>query len=172
MNRHERERWLTDHAFLNVSAICGAAEKPNRPTIQRCCALLLNESSGGLNIYGHEGPCPELYGQPVTEDNYKNVYKPARERGEGLNGVGPTQLTAKEDQVEAEQLGGCWNALYNMDVGFHILHENIERGGVWWGFAAYNGGDGFEESPGRAQAEAYADRAVANEKKLIAEGLE
>jgi hypothetical protein len=162
MDRHEREHWLSDRDFRNVDAICGAAEKQDRPTIQRCCALLLNESSGGYNIYGHEGPCPELWGQPVTEQNYQ-VYKAARNRGEGNNGVGPTQLTATGFQVEAENLGGCWNPLYNMDVGFHFLHELIERYGVWGGFRSYNGSG--------PAAEAYADRAVAHERALIAEGL-
>lgn len=162
MNRHEREHWLTAHGFHNVDAICGAAEKPDRPTIQRCCAMLLNETAGGLNIYGHEGPLPELRGREVTEANYQ-LYKAARNAGGGNNGVGPTQLTATGLQVQADHLGGCWNALYNMDVGFHFLHELIERYGVWGGFRSYNGSG--------PAAEAYADRAIANERHLLAEGL-
>jgi hypothetical protein len=170
MSRHEREAFLRARGFQNVDATCGAAEKPNRPTIARCAALELNETSGGFHIYGHEGATRDLYGRPVTEANYHAIYLRLRDV-EGLNGVGMTQLTAEEDQAEADALGGCWNKLYNCDVGFHILHENIERGGVWWGFAAYNGGDGFQESGGRAAAEAYGTRAVNHERQLIREGL-
>lgn len=162
MNRQQREHWLTEHGFHNVDAICGSVEKHSRPTIQRACALLLNESSGGLNVYGHEGPLPELWGQPVTEANYQ-LYKAARDRGEGNNGVGPTQITSTSYQVEAERLGGCWNPLYNMDVGFLVLHALILIHGVWGGFEHYNGSG--------PAAEDYANRAVANEKRLIAEGL-
>jgi hypothetical protein len=162
MDRHERERWLGEHGFHNIDAICGAAEKADRPTIQRCCAMLLNESSGGFNIYGHEGPLPELYGQEVTQANYQ-LYKAARARGEGVNGVGPTQITSAGLQIQAENLGGCWNPLYNMDVGFHFLHELIERYGAWGGFEHYNGSG--------PAAERYADEAIFHERQLIREGL-
>jgi|ERR1700729_1640632 len=162
MPRSQREAWLRSHGFQNVDAICGAAEKPDRPTIQRCGAMLLNESSGGYNLYGHEGPLPELWGQEVTEANYQ-LYKAARERGEGNNGVGPTQITSTGLQIQAQNLGGCWNPLYNMDVGFHFLHELIERYGVWGGARSYNGSG--------PAAERYADEFLFHERMLIEGGL-
>jgi hypothetical protein len=162
MDRHEKEGWLLARGFVNVDAIVGAAEEGDRPTLARCCALLLNETAGGANIYGHEGPLPELWGQEVTEENYQR-YKAARARGEGVNGVGPTQLTDAGLQIDAERLGGCWNAYHNCQVGFRLLHELIERYGVHDGARRYNGSG--------PAAEAYADRFVAHEQQLLREGL-
>jgi hypothetical protein len=162
LNRLKREHWLKEHGFHNVDAICGAEEQPNRPTIQRCCALLLNETSGGLNIYGHEGSTPTLWGRLVTEENYKYTYL-RRRTVEGQNGVGPTQLTSEGYQQEADRIGGCWNPLHNMQVGFRILHELIQQHGVFGGFEHYNGS-------GPAARE-YAIRAIVHEQTLIHEGL-
>jgi hypothetical protein len=161
MDRHQREHWLTDHGFHNVDAIVGAAEQQDRPTIQRCAALTLNESSGGYNVYGREGSTPSLYGQNVTEQNYRDVYVPHLD--EGQNGIGPVQLTSSGYQADANRLGGVWNAFCNCQVGFRILHELIERYGVWAGAMHYNG-----EGPA---AERYADEFVSHERTLIAEGL-
>lgn len=161
MDRVEREHWLTEHAFHNVDAIVGAAEEGDRPTIQRCAALTLNESSGGFNVYGHEGASPELYGQGVTEENYKGIYIPNLWRGQ--NGIGPCQLTSAGYQHDANRLGGVWNAFCNCRVGFRLLHELIERYGVWAGAMHYNGSG--------PAAERYADEFVSHERALIAEGL-
>lgn len=161
MDRHEREHWLAEHGFSNVDAIVGAAEMQDRPTIQRCAALTLNESAGGLNIYGREGSTPELYGQVVTKENYEGIYLP--NIGEGQNGIGPCQLTSAGYQQDADRLGGVWNAYCNCQVGFRLLHELIERYGVWAGAMHYNGSG--------PAAERYADEFVSHERALIGEGL-
>src|ERR1700683_1358587 len=137
VNRQQREHWLSARGFQNVNAIVGAAEEQDRPTIQRCCALTLNESSGGYNVYGEEGSTPQLYGRAVTEQNYKGIYLP--NIGEGLNGIGPVQLTSAGYQQDANRIGGVWNAFCNCQVGIRILHELIERYGVWAGAMHYNG---------------------------------
>ncbi len=160
-DRKTREIWLKAHGFQNVTAIVVAAEQKDRPTIQRACALTLNESSGGYNVYGREGSTPALYGAEVTKANYKEYL--AHVAAEGRNGVGPTQLTLAGYQADADKLGGCWNPLFNCEVGFRLLHELIEIHGVWGGAMRYNGSG--------PAAEAYADKFVANEKHLIAEGL-
>jgi hypothetical protein len=161
MNRKEREHWLTNHGFHNVDAVVGAAEREG-VLIVRAAALTLNESSGGLNIYGHEGSTPELYGQPVTEQNYKSIYLP-RVATEGRNGVGLTQLTSAGYQEEADRIGGCWNAYFNCIVGFKLLHELIEQHGVWGGYEHFNGAG--------PAAEAYATKALAECQRLEREGL-
>src|SRR5579872_1044915 len=109
MDRHQREHWLLAHGFHNVDAIVGAVEEQDRPTIQRACAMLLNETAGGANIYGSEGSTPELYEHAVTEQNYRDIYLPRRAH-EGPNGVGPCQLTTPSEQDKADAIGGCWNA--------------------------------------------------------------
>jgi len=161
MDRKSREDWLNAHGFRNTDAIVGAAEQNDRPTIQRCAALTLNESSGGYSIYGHEGSTPELYGKEVTKENYEGIYLP--NIGQGQNGIGPCQLTSSGYQQDANRLGGVWNAYCNCQVGFRLLHELIERYGVWAGFMHYNGSG--------PAAERYADEAVSHERALIAEGL-
>jgi hypothetical protein len=158
MDRATRERWLIDHDFHNVDAIVGAAEQQDRPTIQRCCAMLMEESMGD-NIY-QEG-APRLGGQQCTKENYEGIYVP-----DGMVnsvGIGPCQLTSSGVIAQANHLGGVWNAYCNCRVGFRFLHELIERFGVWGGFRSYNGGD--------QAAEAYANRAISNERHLIEEGL-
>jgi hypothetical protein len=161
VDRRQREEWLAAHGFRNVDAIVGAAEQGDRPTIQRCCALTLNESSGGYNVYGQEGSTRELYGKEVTKENYQDIYVP--NLWQGQNGIGPTQLTSAGYQEDANRLGGVWNAFCNCQVGFRLLHELIERYGVWAGAMHYNGSG--------PAAERYADEFVSHERAMIAEGL-
>lgn len=171
MDRHAREQWLAERAFHNVDAIVGTAEQQDRPTIQRCCALTLNESDGGLNIYSQsEGPA-DLRGQVVTKENFEGVYLPWHNKTGGLTGIGLGQLTSFGYVQAAIRLGGPWNAYCTAQVAFRVLHELIERYGVFGGAAAYNGGPGWADSPGRAQAERYALEFISHERALIAEGL-
>lgn len=172
MNRHEREQFFRFQGFQNVPAIVGALEKEN-VLPYRAGALVLNESSGGYNVYGREGATPELYGAAVTEENYKTLYVPRRAT-EGLNGVGPTQITALTFQDEADALGGAWDAYYNCCVGFHNFHELVSsQGEPWAAFAAYNGGAGWRDDPPdvRARVEDYANKAIAHSRTLMHAGL-
>lgn len=115
--------------------------------------LLEKESSGGRNVYGHDGvPTGGFYtkGGPVTKESYL-AYK-AHRKELGAQGVGPTQLTFPPFQDRADARGGCWDARINTLVGFEILAGHVTTRGLRNGFRAYNGSG--------AAAEAYATDAM------------
>ena len=115
--------------------------------------LLIKESSGGRNVWGHDDVvvAPDTYvkGGPVTEANYV-AYQAAVQAGHaGRQGCGPTQLTFGPFQQRADGLGGCWRFEINCRVGFEILADHIRRRGVQDGFRAYNGSGARAEAYGR-----------------------
>ena len=108
-----------------------------------CAATLLaKESGGGRNIWGSD-PVPTGHsydkGSPVVRGDYL-AYLGAIARGAaGRQGCGPTQLTAKIYQDQADRAGGCWDWRANCLTGFRILRDLIRRYGEHNGFRAYNG---------------------------------
>lgn len=105
------------------------------------CALLQKESGGGKNEFGHDptSSIPEAWmGKTVTRIRYL-YYKRNRQRGAGMQGVGPCQLTWWATQDRADALGGCWKPGPNMRVGFSALRALIRAHGIQSGAAAYNG---------------------------------
>jgi hypothetical protein len=131
---------ISSYGMQNAQAAVEAQAHANRPILSQCLAMLENES-GGRNLFGGEGSaCPfEWYEQDVTEERYV-VYRERRDRGMTPNGVGPTQITDPGLQIQAQNLGGCWKPLYNMNVGFGFLHQlMVEHGSSAEGFRAYNG---------------------------------
>lgn len=142
-----------------LPAECLAAARHAKLPLHLAASLLVQESGGGRNVYGHD---PTIFvggsghGGPneVTEANYQEYLKLRGAKGEGgMQGVGPCQLTWWSYQDEADDLGGCWQPLANMKVGFTRLAGNIRRYGLHPGIAAYNGSG--------AKAEAYADSVIA-----------
>lgn len=105
-------------------------------------AMLEKESSGGRNVWGHDGvPTGGAYvkGSEVTRAAYM-AYKQAIEQGRaGRQGVGPCQLTYGPFQDQADNMGGCWEPSFNMRVGFRVLQGLISSYGVRDGFRRYNG---------------------------------
>lgn len=103
------------------------------------CSLLVQESAGGQNVFGHD-PTIFVGAGTVTEAKY-HLY--LAERGPtgrgGMQGVGPGQLTWWSLQDAADRLGGCWRPDCNIRVAFAHLAELVRRGGVQAGVAAYNG---------------------------------
>lgn len=100
------------------------------------CAVLMQESGGGHNVFGHD---PTIYAGAgkVTKAKYL-AYK--NQRGHThMQGVGPMQLTWWSYQDRADSLGGCWNVRYNMRVGFELLASYIKKSGEWEAFKLYNG---------------------------------
>lgn len=74
--------------------------------------MLMKESGGGRNVYGHDAVQCGPVGGTVTEDNYREYL---RNRAQcGSQGVGPTQLTYYTLQDRADQLGGCWRPEINI----------------------------------------------------------
>jgi hypothetical protein len=105
-------------------------------------AMLEKESSGGHNVWGHDGgPTGGAYvkGSEVTRASYM-AYKHALETNRaGRQGVGPCQLTYGPFQDQADNMGGCWEPSFNMRVGFRVLQGLIGSYGVRDGFRRYNG---------------------------------
>lgn len=142
-----------------MPAHCLAAARDAKLPLHLAASLLIQESGGGRNVYGHD---PTIFsggpghGQPneVTEANYREYLQlRGTKGGGGMQGVGPCQLTWWSYQDEADGLGGCWDPLANMKVGFRQLAEKIRRYGLHPGVKAYNGSG--------AAADAYAVKVIA-----------
>jgi hypothetical protein len=102
-------------------------------------SVLMQETSGGANIFGHD-PTIFVGAGEVTKAKYLAYKKQRGPKGEGgMQGVGPLQLTFFTLQNEADAKGGCWKPYVNMLVGFEHLADNIRRGGMHQGVKAYNG---------------------------------
>lgn len=105
-------------------------------------AMLEKESSGGRNVWGHDGVSTGnayVKGSEVTRAAYM-AYKNALETNRaGRQGVGPCQLTYGPFQDQADNMGGCWEPSFNMRVGFRVLQGLIGSYGVRDGFRRYNG---------------------------------
>jgi hypothetical protein len=104
--------------------------------------ILMKETGGGRNIYGHDGVSTGgIYakGGPVTRDNYI-AYRTAVRAGKiGRQGVGPCQCTSAQYQDTADMLGGCWDPVANMRSGFRGMGALIDKYGVRQGARRYNG---------------------------------
>jgi len=142
-----------------MPAECLAAARDAKLPLHLAASLLVQESGGGRNVYGHDptvfsgGPGHDQPNE-VTEANYREYLRLRGVEGEGgMQGVGPCQLTWWSYQDEADSLGGCWNPVANMKVGFKHLADNIRRYGLHPGVKAYNGSG--------AAAEAYAAQVIA-----------
>lgn len=119
------------------------------------CAMLMQETGGGRNVFGHDrdrrGPCPGYGWGDVTKANYL-AFRRLRDLEHRSNGVGGCQLTSPGLQDQADGLGGCWLPRCNYAVGFHYLADGIRRLGLERGVASYNGSG--------VAAEAYSRRVL------------
>lgn len=106
-------------------------------SLSLACAVLMQESAGGHNVFGHD-PVRNIRGGQVTRARYE-LYRRQRKAGLGMQGVGPCQLTWWEFQDAADKLGGCWKPRYNIRVGFTRLGQLIKEHGKNVGIARYNG---------------------------------
>jgi hypothetical protein len=123
------------------NAIVVAARKADIQ-VSLLCAILEQET-GFKNVYGHDGVRNPIKSPPtgllrVTKDNYAE-YLRHRRNNEGMQGVGPMQLTWWEFQDLADRHGGCWNPTVNIEVGAGIIAGLIKQHGKTAGIAAYNG---------------------------------
>jgi hypothetical protein len=106
------------------------------------CAVLMQESGGGHNIFGHD---PTIYAGAGTVTKAKYLaYK--KQRGTThMQGVGPMQLTWYSYQDRADRYGGCWNVRYNMRVAFELLANYIKKHGEWEALKLYNGSASYAD---------------------------
>lgn len=108
------------------------------------CAFLEQESSGGMNVFGHDPMrCSEdIMGQRVTKRRYE-AYKADRERC-GMQGVGPMQLTFHTLQDAADEMGGCWKPKINIRFAAQLLVSYRKETGSWHDAAKrYNGAEAY-----------------------------
>jgi hypothetical protein len=124
-------------------------------------SVLIQESGGGVNEWGHDrGPdgqiiYPGIEGRLlVTRANVAAYLKHRGPGGEGgMQGCGVTQLTWYAFQDEATRRGGLWRPLVQMQVGFTDLAAGVRRSGLYAGVAAYNGTGAAAEAYARAVVE-------------------
>jgi hypothetical protein len=124
-----------------------------RLDLAAAATLLIKESAGGRNVWGHDAvPTGGNYvkGAEVTMAAYLR-YKAARAIY-GAQGVGPTQLTWPPFQDRADARGGTWDWRVNCAVGFEILADHITHHGLRGGFRAYNGSAAYADDAMRQYA--------------------
>lgn len=127
------------------------------------CVMLVLETGGGRNVFGHDNVDTGgtyVKGEEVTEAKYK-AYRAWRGNGRlgRQQGVGPAQLTYHAFQDEADTLGGCWIPDINCNVGFRSLAANLKRNGsVRDTLSIYNAGKPAADS---AKGAAYAAKGLA-----------
>lgn len=110
-------------------------------------AILMQETGGGVNEWGHDRGAsgeiiyPGVEGRLlVTRANVAAYLKRRGASGEGgMQGCGVCQLTYYTLQDEAQRRGGLHRPLVQMLVGFGDLAAMIRRDGLYAGVAAYNG---------------------------------
>ena len=159
-----RAKVLSKHGILMPKRCIIACEETGLP-VALGGSILMQESGGGRNVWGHD---PTIfvggfdkknnvnYGPEVNEKGYKAYLAQRGAKGEGgMQGVGPVQLTFYSFQDEADALGGCWMPLNNMRVGFGHLAASIRRAGMRLAIVAYNGSG--------PAAEKYADTVMARQ---------
>jgi hypothetical protein len=131
--------------FPDYTRRAAALEKLDLPFL---CAILMMETSGGLNIYGHD-PTIFIGAGAVTEANYA-AYKHLRDATGECQGVGPSQLTSRSLQEEADAVGGCWQPEHNIAVGAHFLAGLVSAhgGNLQAAATAYNGSGPAAEAYG------------------------
>ncbi len=112
---------------------------------------LVEKETGFRNVFGHDptSSIPVSWrGSRVTRAKYR-VYKAARKRGRGMQGVGPVQLTWFAFQDQADAVGGCHKPYPNLVVGFRLLASLINQHGKEAGAGAFNGTGPAAEAYGR-----------------------
>lgn len=141
-------RVAREHGILQPRLAWRASQAAGLP-YWAACAFLMQETSGGRNVWGHDPTW--MVGFPVLNKDTYSVYKTHRSRF-GSQGVGPMQLTYHAFQDQADSLGGCWDPYVNMVVGFGLI-ANYAETSTWREAARRYNGSG-------PAAEAYADRMV------------
>lgn len=100
---------------------------------------LIEQESHFRNVFGHDPThsIPEEWKGSVVSKQKYDFYK--RHRSDGMQGVGPAQLTWWEYQDAADRRGGAWKPKHNIAVAFDHLSSLIQTHGMKQGLAAYNG---------------------------------
>lgn len=121
------------------------------------CAFLMQESSGGMNVFGSD---PSIFkgAGAVTKEKYREYKRQRIASGnKKMQGVGPMQLTWHTFQDEADRMGGCWRPLTNMVVGLQIVKRFRNFSDGTWESAArrYNGSGPAADAYARQMSERF-----------------
>lgn len=135
--RIARRHKLKQRGIKRGSRVVQESRRTGIP-LSLACSILVQESSGGQNLFGSDAVKNPVKGGKVTKARYEE-YLRFRKAGWGMQGVGPMQLTWYEFQDRADREGGCWKPTINMRVGFSILAELISSSGEHDGVRRYNG---------------------------------
>lgn len=144
---------LTEHGILRAPEVVELAAAAGLE-LAAACAMFNMETGdaatatgGGHNVWGHDNvvvaPGTYVKGLEVTKAGYRAYIDAVTSGTAGRQGCGPTQLTWKGWQAEADAAGGCWDWRCNVAVGFEVLAAAIKAGGVRAGFKAYNGSEQY-----------------------------
>jgi hypothetical protein len=101
------------------------------------CALVEQES-GGRNVFGCDEGAPYCH-KPVTRDRVEHIVDGGR-FGHGMQGIGLTQITWKDFVLEAQKLGGAHLPANQLQVGFELMADYLERYPFRQALGAYNAG--------------------------------
>lgn len=108
---------LDNYYFENTDVIEIAAHDSGLPL--GVAVALLEKESRGANIYGHDSG-GILKGEPVTENNFRNIFLPHVLNGGISNGVGPCQITYP-GYFKQNQDYRFWDPYDNMMFGFRLM---------------------------------------------------
>jgi hypothetical protein len=115
--------------------------RDNDVSISLFASILMQESGGGRNVFGHDPVNPRSAtvwdrrrvrwlnmnkGRKVTRYRYLR-YRRYRKMGYGMQGVGPMQLTWYTFQDDADKLGGAWRPYNNMKIGIKLLSRYLHQ---------------------------------------------
>jgi hypothetical protein len=90
---------------------------------------ICEKESQFTNVFGNDptGSIPVAWkGQEVSKERYLH-YKRNRSQ-QGMQGVGPAQITWHSYQDRADVLGGCWKPKYSIRVAFEVMGELVKNG--------------------------------------------
>lgn len=134
-------------AGIQMPVRCLIAARKAKLPLSLAAALLLQESGGGRNVFGHD---PTIFAGAGDVTKAKYLEYKAQRGTRNMQGVGPCQLTWWELQDQADARGGCWKPMVNMQIGFERLAANIRSHGLHDGIRAYNGSGPAAETYARS----------------------
>lgn len=132
----------TAHGIVGAATLADVCRKEDVPFFV-ACALVLKESGGGDNVYGHDaGGALSGYPHEVDESNFKVFQWLVETKGFKSNGVGPTQITYYPNFAAMAKLGlKPWVGADNLSYGLRLLRAQYDAHKTWESAGAhYNGG--------------------------------
>ena len=129
---HQRIQIAGQLGVVNSAQLADLSRQIDVP-FHLCCALLLGESSGGKNIYGHDQGgvfSTSALGRPldgvVTARNFLEFFSQVVLSGKVSNGVGPCQITYAG--VGRPRDGGFFRQMFDRGLQPWVWEDNVRFG--------------------------------------------